>query len=139
MLELEANEVAGHNIENDDNIAEIQEESPASWHMTFREERQQIIELWHVCHVSIIHRTQFYLLFKGDPADQIYMEVELRRLNWLQQHLAELGNASPVHFGDEPTISLSSRLFLPEATYHICIYFIISSKVKYLISNTCIL
>ncbi|GFZ12229.1 ATP binding microtubule motor family protein [Actinidia rufa] len=110
VLELEANEGAGHNIENDDNIAEIQEESPASWHVTFREERQQIIELWHVCHVSIIHRTQFYLLFKGDPADQIYMEVELRRLNWLQQHLAELGNASPVRFGDEPTISLSSSI-----------------------------
>ena len=126
MLELEANEAAGHNIENDDNTAEIQEESPASWHVTFREERQQIIELWHVCHVSIIHRTQFYLLFKGDPADQIYMEVELRRLNWLQQHLAELGNASPAHFGDEPAISLSSRLFL-EASYHICIYFLFLS------------
>ncbi|XP_057465198.1 kinesin-like protein NACK1 [Actinidia eriantha] len=110
VLELEANEAAGHNIENDDNTAEIQEESPASWHVTFREERQQIIELWHACHVSIIHRTQFYLLFKGDPADQIYMEVELRRLNWLQQHLAELGNASPAHFGDEPTISLSSSI-----------------------------
>jgi centromeric protein E len=40
------------------------------------------------------------------------MEVELRRLTWLQQHLAELGNASPAHFGDEPTISLSSRFSL---------------------------
>ncbi|KAJ6418546.1 hypothetical protein OIU84_001829 [Salix udensis] len=48
--------------------------------------------------------------FVGDPADQIYMEVELRRLTWLQQHLAELGNASPAHFGDEPTISLSSSI-----------------------------
>lgn len=112
MLELEANEAAGYNLENEEaNITPIIEESPASWHAIFREQRQQIIELWDVCFVSIIHRTQFYLLFKGDPADQIYMEVELRRLAWLQQHLAELGNASPARVGNEPTISLSSRFF----------------------------
>ncbi|KAJ9168097.1 hypothetical protein P3X46_019664 [Hevea brasiliensis] len=35
----------------------------------------------------LVHqRTQFYLLFKGDPSDQIYMEVELRQLSWLEQH-----------------------------------------------------
>ncbi|KAL6999187.1 Kinesin-like protein nack1 [Sarracenia purpurea var. burkii] len=105
VLELEANEAAGHNIEDDNHIPEIQEEEfPGSW------QRQQIIELWDMCHVSIIHRTQFYLLFKGDPADLIYMEVELRRLTWLQKHLAELGNASPARVGDEPTISLSSSI-----------------------------
>lgn len=111
MLELEANEAAGYNLENEEATTPIPEESPASWHAIFREQRQQIIELWDVCFVSIIHRTQFYLLFKGDPADQIYMEVELRRLAWLQQHLAELGNASPAQVGNEPTISLSSRFF----------------------------
>ncbi|KAJ6293592.1 hypothetical protein OIU76_021778 [Salix suchowensis] len=111
VLELEANEAAGYNIEEEEveNINE-QEEPQVSWHVTFREQRQLIIELWDVCYVSIIHRTQFYLLFSGDPADQIYMEVELRRLTWLQQHLAELGNASPAHFGDESTISLSSSI-----------------------------
>ncbi|KAE8124893.1 hypothetical protein FH972_019737 [Carpinus fangiana] len=106
VLELEANEAAGYNLEDEENIEA--EEPQVSWQVTFREQRQQIIELWDLCHVSIIHRTQFYLLFKGDPADQIYMEVELRRLTWLQQHLAELGNASPAPMGDEPTISLSS-------------------------------
>lgn len=112
MLELEANEAAGYNLENEEaNVTPIIEESPACWHAIFREQRQQIIELWDVCFVSIIHRTQFYLLFNGDPADQIYMEVELRRLAWLQQHLAELGNASPARVGNEPTISLSSRFF----------------------------
>lgn len=112
VLELEANEAAGYNLEDDENMVDIQE-SPASWHVTFREQRQQIIELWDVCYVSIIHRTQFYLLFKGDPSDQIYMEVELRRLAWLQQHLEEVGNASPARVGNEPTISLSSRSFHP--------------------------
>ncbi|XP_058088244.1 kinesin-like protein NACK1 [Magnolia sinica] len=107
VLELEANEGAGCEMEGDEDASELQK-SPASWHCMFMEQRQQIIQLWDVCYVSIVHRTQFYMLFKGDPADQIYMEVELRRLTWLQQHLAELGNASPVHFGDEPTVSLSS-------------------------------
>lgn len=106
MLELEANEAAGHDLQDDDTIEPDQPQ--ALWSLTFKEQRQQIIELWDVCFVSIIHRTQFYLLFKGDPADQIYMEVELRRLTWLQQHLAELGNASPAHVGDEPIVSLSS-------------------------------
>lgn len=127
VLELEANEAAGYDLENDDNIAETQEESPISWTVTFREQRQQIIELWDVCYVSIIHRTQFYLLFKGDQADQIYMEVELRRLNWLRQHLAELGNASPAHTGDEPTISLSSR-FPPLPLYALPPYFLLIEK-----------
>lgn len=109
VLELEANEAAGHNI--DDNEEDCEENEPeVSWHVTFREQRQQIIELWDACFVSIIHRSQFYLLFKGDTADQIYMEVELRRLTWLQQHLAENGNATPAPGGDEPTISLSSSI-----------------------------
>lgn len=109
MLELEANEAAGYNLEDDANVPEIQVESPASWQVSFREQRQQIIELWDICHVSIIHRTQFYLLFKGDTADEIYMEVELRRLAWLQQHLVEIGNASPAHVGNDAAISISSR------------------------------
>ncbi|XVF53872.1 hypothetical protein PTKIN_Ptkin05aG0134400 [Pterospermum kingtungense] len=109
VLELEANEAAGYNLEDDEN-ANAPEEPQVAWHVTFREQRQQIIELWDVCYVSIIHRTQFYLLFRGDPADQIYMEVELRRLNWLQQHFAELGNASPALVGDEPSASLSSSM-----------------------------
>lgn len=108
---MEANEAAGYNLEEE--ITAEPEEPPVSWHVAFREQRQQIIELWDMCFVSIIHRTQFYLLFKGDPADQIYMEVELRRLTWLQQHLAELGSASPARVGDDqPTISLSSRFRL---------------------------
>ena len=111
-MELEANEAAGYDFENDDNSCEPLEPQ-VSWQVMFKEQRQMIIELWDVCFVSIIHRTQFYLLFKGDPADQIYMEVELRRLTWLQQHLAQLGNASPAHNGDEPTISLSSRFLFP--------------------------
>ncbi|TXG46369.1 hypothetical protein EZV62_028132 [Acer yangbiense] len=66
VLEMEANEAAGYNLEDDEIAIEL-EEPQVSWHIT--EHRRQIIELWDVCHVSINHRTQFYLLFKGDPAD----------------------------------------------------------------------
>ncbi|EHA8588473.1 kinesin-like protein KIN-7A [Cocos nucifera] len=110
VLELEANEAAGHDVAEDDgNISELQS-SPDRWDSVYKEQMQQIIQLWHICHVSIIHRSQFYLLFKGDRADQIYIEVELRRLTWLQQHFTEVGNASPAHTGDEPAVSLSSSI-----------------------------
>lgn len=107
VLELEANEEAGCQLEED--LPEPQE-SQVPWHITFKDQRMQIIELWDICHVSIIHRSQFYLLFKGDPADQIYMEVELRRLTWLQKHLAEVGTASPARVGDEAAMILSSSI-----------------------------
>ncbi|GMH04127.1 hypothetical protein Nepgr_005966 [Nepenthes gracilis] len=103
VLELEANE--GTNIEPDP-----VDQSPLSWHSIFEDQRKQIIMLWHLCHVSLVHRTQFYLLFRGDPADQIYMEVEIRRLTWLEQHLSELGNASPALLGDDPASYVSSSV-----------------------------
>ncbi|KAE8694721.1 Kinesin-like protein NACK1 [Hibiscus syriacus] len=89
VLELEANEAAGQNLEDDKSAIEP-EEPQVPWHVTFREQRQHIIE--------------------EDPADQIYMEVELRRLNWMQNHFAELGNASPALVGDECAVSLSSSI-----------------------------
>ncbi|XP_064939500.1 kinesin-like protein KIN-7A isoform X3 [Musa acuminata AAA Group] len=110
VLELEANEASGYDDgeECEENISDL-EKSPAAWKSRFEEQMQQIIHLWDVCHVSIIHRTQFYLLFRGDPADQIYIEVEVRRLTWLQEHFDEVGNASPAPTGDDP-ISLSSSI-----------------------------
>ncbi|PON66062.1 Kinesin-like protein [Parasponia andersonii] len=105
VLQLEEANEAGvvYATENIDPSAE-------PWHLTFEEERREIIMLWHLCHVSIIHRTQFYMLFKGDPNDRIYMEVELRRLTWLERHLSDLGNASPALLGDEPAGSVSASI-----------------------------
>ncbi|WVZ91783.1 hypothetical protein U9M48_037909 [Paspalum notatum var. saurae] len=59
-------------------------ESPSHLTVDFEKKQQQIIELWHECNVSIVHRTYFFLLFKGDPADNIYMEVEHRRLAFIK-------------------------------------------------------
>ncbi|XP_068640825.1 kinesin-like protein KIN-7F isoform X2 [Aristolochia californica] len=63
---------------------QIPVDSPACWSMEFEKQQQEIIELWDACNVSLVHRTYFFLLFKGDPADLIYMEVELRRLSFLK-------------------------------------------------------
>ncbi|PKA55403.1 Kinesin-like protein NACK1 [Apostasia shenzhenica] len=110
VLELEANEATGSDaLETNENIEEFHR-SPDTWQSIFNEQMQQIIQLWDVCHVSIIHRTQFFLLFRGDPADQIYVEVELRRLNWLQQHFASIPDSSPAQSGDEPSMSLFSSV-----------------------------
>ncbi|KAG0502858.1 hypothetical protein HPP92_002930 [Vanilla planifolia] len=109
VLELEANETVSCSSEHEETIADLPK-SPDSWRLIFLEQMQQIVQLWDICHVSLIHRTQFYLLFRGDPADQIYIEVELRRLNWLQQHLTSVSNASPARVGDDSSISLSSSI-----------------------------
>ncbi|CAN0907691.1 Kinesin-like protein KIN-7E [Linum grandiflorum] len=53
--------------------------------LKFERQQRRIIELWHTCNVSLVHRTYFFLLFKGDPLDSIYMEVELRRLSFLEE------------------------------------------------------
>ncbi|MCD7449423.1 hypothetical protein HAX54_052129 [Datura stramonium] len=44
--------------------------------------QKEIIELWG-CNISLVHRTYFFLLFQGDPKDAVYMEVEIRRLTFL--------------------------------------------------------
>lgn len=72
-----------------------------------------IIELWQTCNVSIVHRTYFFLLFQGDPADSIYMEVELRRLTFLKQTFY-YGNAA---MDDGRKVSFSSRLVLVLACF----------------------
>lgn len=103
MLELEEANDGG----SDD--TDLGGQTPMPRHLVFEDQRKQIIMLWHLCHVSIIHRTQFFMLFRGEPADDIYVEVELRRLTWLEQHLSEFGNASPALLGDEPAGPVASR------------------------------
>ncbi|XP_076957161.1 kinesin-like protein NACK2 isoform X1 [Bidens hawaiensis] len=95
---------------NDDKTEDLGEQSPMPRHLAFEDHRKQIIMLWHLCHVSVIHRTQFYMLFRGEPADDIYIQVELRRLTWLEQQLSDLGNASPALLGDEPAGYVTSSI-----------------------------
>ncbi|KAK2660655.1 hypothetical protein Ddye_007188 [Dipteronia dyeriana] len=56
----------------------------SDWPVEFERKRREIFELWNACHVPLVHRTYFFLLFKGDPSDSVYMEVEIRRLSFLK-------------------------------------------------------
>lgn len=58
---------------------------PSMWTIEFKKVQREIIELWHFCNVSLAHRSYFFLLFKGDPKDSIYMEVEHRRMTFMKE------------------------------------------------------
>ncbi|KAL3515097.1 hypothetical protein ACH5RR_021999 [Cinchona calisaya] len=79
---------------------------PSQWPLEFERLRGLIIEHWQTCNVSLVHRTYFFLLFRGEPMDSIYMEVELRRLFFLKETFSK-GN--PV-VQDGRTLTLTSSL-----------------------------
>ncbi|KAH7686917.1 Plus-end-directed kinesin ATPase protein [Dioscorea alata] len=87
----------------------ISMESPSRWPVEFEGKQQEIIELWHECNVSLVHRACFFLLFKGDPADSIYMEVELRRLSFLK-NTSFSGNIHRAPVQDGPLITPASSV-----------------------------
>ncbi|KAK1357633.1 kinesin-like protein KIN-7G [Heracleum sosnowskyi] len=80
--------------------------SPSNWPSEFKRLQREIIELWHTCNVSLVHRTHFFLLFNGDPTDSIYMEVELRRLSFLKETFSQ-GNQT---VEDGRTLTTASSL-----------------------------
>ncbi|RWR85914.1 kinesin-like protein KIN-7E [Cinnamomum micranthum f. kanehirae] len=81
-------------------------ESPSHWPLEFERQQREIIDLWNACNVSLVHRTYFFLLFKGDPADSIYMEVELRRLSFLKNMFSQEKLGKP--FADDGLIITTS-------------------------------
>ncbi|KAL3514727.1 hypothetical protein ACH5RR_027444 [Cinchona calisaya] len=60
------------------------QKSSSNWSTEFEKQRAEIIQLWDACNVPLVYRTYFFLVFRGDPSDSIYMEVELRRLSFLK-------------------------------------------------------
>ncbi|KAK8518734.1 hypothetical protein V6N13_017994 [Hibiscus sabdariffa] len=80
--------------------------TPVAWPLEFDRLQRAIVELWHDCNVSLVHRTYFFLLFKGDRADSVYMEVELRRLTFLKETFSQ-GNQA---VEDGRTLTLASSM-----------------------------
>ncbi|XP_010526578.1 PREDICTED: kinesin-like protein KIN-7E [Tarenaya hassleriana] len=78
-----------------------------NWSEEFERQRKEIIELWQSCHVSLVHRTYFFLLFKGDQADSIYIGVELRRLSYLKESFSQGNRAIE---GGGRTLTLASSM-----------------------------
>ncbi|GKV24102.1 hypothetical protein SLEP1_g33756 [Rubroshorea leprosula] len=79
----------------------------SDWPLEFERQQRAITELWQACHVSLVHRTYFFLLFKGDPTDSIYLGVEHRRLSFLKETFSQ-GNKA-VHDGQTLTLASSMR------------------------------
>ncbi|VVB08527.1 unnamed protein product [Arabis nemorensis] len=77
-----------------------------NWSEEFDRQREQILELWQTCHVSLVHRTYFFLLFTGDQADSIYIGVELRRLSFMKESFSQ-GNQA---FERGQTLTVASSL-----------------------------
>ncbi|XP_021738726.1 kinesin-like protein KIN-7E [Chenopodium quinoa] len=72
---------------------EDSEDTTLDWNLQFEKLQKAIVELWKICNVSLVHRTYFFLLFKGDPTDSIYLEVELRRLTFLKDTLSHVNRS----------------------------------------------
>ena len=91
----------------------------SNWPFEFEIRRREIIKLWDACNVPLEHRTYFFLLFKGEPSDAVYLEVEQRRLVFLREQFTNANNKKK----DSKTLSLASRLaihffFIQRHTQH---------------------
>lgn len=79
----------------DVHMEEEQDLQPHSeWILEFQSQQRDIIELWDACNVPLVHRSYFFILFKGDPSDAVYMEVELRRLFFIREAISRSINVS---------------------------------------------
>ncbi|KAL3845291.1 hypothetical protein ACJIZ3_002694 [Penstemon smallii] len=89
-LELEDKKTLNNQEKAADNgieKAQDTKQSGSDWQTEFERQKREIIELWDSCNIPLVHRTYFFLLFKGEPSDAVYMEVELRRLSFLKNRL----------------------------------------------------
>ncbi|CAE6000323.1 unnamed protein product [Arabidopsis arenosa] len=77
-----------------------------NWSEEFERQREQILGLWQTCHVSLVHRTYFFLLFTGDQADSIYIGVELRKLSFMKESFSQGNHA----FERGQTLTIASSL-----------------------------
>ncbi|KAG2694232.1 hypothetical protein I3760_08G132500 [Carya illinoinensis] len=87
ILEMEPKPIASARSVKEVGLDQVQVDtgSPSRWPSEFKRLQREILELWHACNISLVHRTYFFLLFNGDPTDSIYMKVELRRLSFIHQ------------------------------------------------------
>lgn len=84
----------------------------SSWHMEFKRKQREIIELWQACNVSLVHRSYFFMLFQGDPSDSIYLEVEMRRMKFLNDKFSR-GEKTIVN-GQRLTLASSNKTLRQE-------------------------
>lgn len=88
--------------------------TPLDWSLQFKRQQKEIIELWQSCYVPLTHRTYFFLLFRGEQTDSIYMEVELRRLCFLKETFFDENQSEK----DSQTITLTSRFTICHSYFY---------------------
>ncbi|KAG8383413.1 hypothetical protein BUALT_Bualt04G0010200 [Buddleja alternifolia] len=112
-IEPKANESPEKNVK-DIGLDPIEDELKGlpSWPVEFKQMQREIIELWHACNVSLVHRTYFFLLFQGDPSDAIYLEVEMRRMKFLKDKFSR-GDKTIVN-GRRLTLASSAKALRQE-------------------------
>ncbi|XP_073118578.1 kinesin-like protein KIN-7F [Henckelia pumila] len=96
IMEAKTTKNSENKADDESNKSQNIIQSPSDWFTEFERQKREIAELWNTCNIPLVHRTYFFLLFKGDPSDAVYMEVELRRLSFLKNTLH--GLAKDDHF-----------------------------------------
>lgn len=93
--DIKPNVIASTKHVKDVGLDPIEDDTEGSleWLSHFKNLQKEIVKLWKECNVSLVHRSYFFLLFKGDPTDSIYLEVELRRLSFLRDKSAPCNQA----------------------------------------------
>ncbi|KAM7249993.1 hypothetical protein ACFE04_021876 [Oxalis oulophora] len=88
-----------------DPIEDTNMEKSVDCQREFERVRREIVELWHTCNVSLVHRTYFFLLFKGDQKDSVHMEVEHKRLLYLKDAFLQGDQISEIEQTVNPAAS----------------------------------
>ncbi|KAK6946340.1 Kinesin motor domain [Dillenia turbinata] len=89
---------------------EDQMENTPDWSSEFQRRQRALIELWQRCNVSLVHRTYFFLLFKGERSDAMYMEVEFRRLTFLKDSYSYENQCSSLKVLHRERVKLSKLM-----------------------------
>ena len=99
-------------------------DTPLNWPEEFKRLQREIIELWHTCNVSMAHRSYFFLLFRGDQKDCLYLEVELRRLKYIAQNSKPTDDLSLVSRFPHFILYIYLSLFFWFSTNYLIIYYV---------------
>ncbi|KAL3720488.1 hypothetical protein ACJRO7_005326 [Eucalyptus globulus] len=68
-------------------------EGSLEWFSHLKKLQKEIVRRWKENEVSFVHKSHFFLLFKGDPTDSICVDVELRRFLFLRDKSAHRNQA----------------------------------------------
>ncbi|KAG5018241.1 Kinesin-related protein 4 [Glycine soja] len=74
----------------------------------FERQQRDTIQLWDACNIPLVHRSYFFLLIKGELADSVYFDVELRRLSFLKDTFFSATNIAGHGSDVTPNSSLMS-------------------------------